>query len=114
MVAIEELEELPEPRDILELQDGQSIDLTPLRYAVYKFTIHPVFEGIRTTKVIRAVRIWVPREEKPFGAPYWDITPSLLTAELVTILPKVIEMKKRLRIQARGKAPKKRFSVTII
>jgi hypothetical protein len=65
-------------------------------------------------RVIKAMRVYVPRGDKPIGVDYWDITSQLLVAHLEGILKSVGRLPIRVRVKAFGWAPKKRFSVEVL
>jgi hypothetical protein len=105
---------LPGPYEILELADGQSIEFSVLRYEVGSVVIHPRWAPPGTERVIKAMRVYVPRSDKPIGVDYWDITSQLLVAHLEGILKSVGRLPIRVRVKAFGWAPKKRFSVEVL
>lgn len=104
--------ELPGPYEILELSDGESKTLTILKYQEGTITIHPRYLPAGTAKVVRALRVYVPRSEKPTGTDYWDITSQTLVYTLLPFLRSKIP--RRIKITAHGYAPKKRYSLEVI
>lgn len=100
---------LPPPYELLELRDGESKDLTGLGSDKGKMTIK--VEGV--DKVIDALRVFVPRVEKPAGRPYWDITSTTLIADVEPKLGRILdEGRIRIRIKAFGSGKRKRFTVS--
>jgi hypothetical protein len=108
------LKPLPGPYEILELADGQSLEFTILRYEIGSLTIHPRWMPPGSEKAIRAMRVYVKREDKPVGVDYWDLTSQLLVAHLQGILGSVPKLPVRVRVKAFGWAPKKRFTVEVL
>ena len=108
------MEELPPPYEILELADRQSIEFTPLKWVRGIIKIKPRYPGAPPEKVVRAIRIYVPRSEKPVGPDYWDITPATLVYQLWGILSSPPPVPFKIRITAFGVAPKKRFMIEVI
>lgn len=110
----EKLPQIPPPHEILELADGQEIVFTVQDYMVGRMTIEPRWPGAPKEKTIVAIRVFVPPEEKPVGPPYWDITPSTLVFQLLSILPNIEKGRTKIRIKAFGERPRKRFMVEVI
>jgi hypothetical protein len=108
------LKPLPGPYEILELADGQSLEFTILRYEIGSLTIHPRWMPPGAEKAIKAMRVYVRREDKPVGVDYWDLTSQLLVAHLQGILGSVPKLPVRVRVKAFGWAPKKRFTVEVL
>jgi hypothetical protein len=105
---------LEPPAEILELGDRQIVEFHVLKYQLGDMKIKPRYPGAPQEKVVRTLRLWVPPEDKPVGVPYWDITSQTLIAQLVPLLDQAIKEKKKIRIQAFGVAPSKRFTVTVL
>jgi len=106
--------ELEGPFELLDLRDRQSLVLTVLDYKLGITTIHPRYPGGPLEKQIRVLRVHVPREEKAAGVAYWDLTSQTLIAQLLPFLPDLKARKGKVRIQAFGMAPSKRFSVELL
>ena len=104
---------LPEPYEIWEIGDGESMEIEVLRYEVGKMIIHPKWPGAPAEKEIRVVRVYVAREKKPYGPDYWDITPTTLIYDLLPKLEAWRLWPAKLKITAAGKAPRKRFTVDV-
>ena len=70
------METLPGPFEILELEDRGTLTTRVLKWKVGEVEIHPAYkpEG----KMIMALRIEVPEEDKEFFPYYWDITSQTL------------------------------------
>ena len=108
------LKPLPGPYEILELSDGQSIEFSIVRYETGLVTIRPRYLPVGQEKTIKAMRVYVRREDKPVGVDWWDITSQLLVAHLEGILKNAPKLPVRVRIKAFGYAPKKRFQVEVL
>jgi len=74
----------------------------------------PIRPGDRAEEqLIPALRVWVPLEDKPAGAPYWDVTGSRIIAQLRPLLPKVRDAGVFLHIVQNGEGPRSSYSVTV-
>src|SRR5574341_2460630 len=125
--------ELPRPYDILELGDGQRIALRIRGWSEGTIRIFPAdWESrvnadlrrgaidqaqaaalLRDGKPILSLRVVVAPGEKPTGMPYWDITSTMLAAQLRPYLEQAGYQAKTFTIQAAGVAPRKRFSLAV-
>ena len=97
--------------ELLELTDGQTIELHITKWERGTLTIYPPWkpEG----KEIKVLRVWVPEAEKVTGPPYWDISSQTLTAQLLPELEKPTFRAMTFVITKYGVAPKARFSVAV-
>ncbi len=102
---------LPGPLEILELEDRQSVELRVIRAEVGETTIHPRYAGAPESKVVTVLRLHVPREAKPAGVPYWDLTAGSAVAQAQPFVVPTPPGGVTLRIVAFGAGPKKRYSV---
>ena len=105
------METLPGPFEIFELGDGDTLTTRVLKWQVGEVEIHPAYkpEG----KMIMALRIEVPEEDKEFFPYYWDITSQTLLAQLVPHLEQPGFERKTFRITKHGVAPRARFSLEV-
>ena len=108
------LVELPGPFEILELRDGQSIVLRVVDWRLGLMKIHPRFAGAPAEKVIKVLRLYVPRDVKPVGPDYWDITAQTLIYQLLPFLQDPRFRERTFKITAYGVAPRKRFTVEVL
>jgi len=106
--------QLAGPYEILELRDGESKELTILKYESGTVIIHPRYPGAPTSKEISAIRLYVPQAEKPAGVPYWDVTSQTLIAQLKPFLEEIPEKGLRIRLTAHGIAPSKRYTLELV
>jgi len=97
--------------EILELVDGGTITLHPQRWLLGRATIHPGYAD--RPKVIRALRIWIPRREKPIGPDYWDITSQTLIYQILPYLERPDYRTRTFRITKHGVAPRARFTLEV-
>jgi len=81
-----------------------------LRWEEGELTIRP--PSAPQGKVVPAIRIWVPRGDKPTEPPYWDITATTTHPTLAAILDGIIARGSWLHIQKFGVAPRARFTVS--
>ena len=109
---MEELKELPGPYEILDLRDGESIDLRVERWELGKMRIRVRRTG--EEKEIIALRVYVPPELKPTLPHYYDITANTLRAGLLPYLEKPDYRRYIFRITKIGVAPTARFMLEVI
>ena len=103
---------LPQPFEILELNDGQSITLTIESWEEGEAIIHPRYkEG---SKRIKVLRVTVPQAEKEFFPHYWDITAITAVAQLKPLLEAELHKRRKFRITKHGVAPKARFTIETV
>ena len=114
MAELERLKELEPPYEILELKPGETKTFTVIDWQLGKITIHPRWPGAPKEKTVRAIRLFVPPEEKPLFPHYYDATAGTLVPQLWTILREAGVPPNRvvLTITKVGAAPKARFSVS--
>jgi len=105
---------LPGPYEILELNDGQKIDLKPVRWEIGTMSIKARWTGAPAEKEILVLRLHMQPKDKPVGIPYWDLTAQTLIAQLRPLLETRLYETKIIRITAHGEAPRKRFTVETI
>ncbi len=98
--------------EILELQDGESMDLKVVEYELGEMIIHPR-QG-PPDKRIRALRLHVRQEDKPTGPPYWDVTGQTLIEQLLPYLKRPDFRALTFRVTKYGVAPKARFQLQIV
>lgn len=110
----EEIEGLPTvsgPYEILELADGQTLELEVEEWKVGKMLLTPKSTGVE--KVIKVLRVWVPKEKKDFFPYYWDITSQTLIAQLEPHLSRSDLRKYKYAITKHGVAPRARFTLEV-
>jgi hypothetical protein len=103
--------QLPKPAEILELQDGQSVDLLVKDFIDGTMTIQPNYPGAPPTKEVEAVRMMLADGVDTVGLPYWDATAGSLVYWLRAVRDSYNERPIRLRIKAIGAGAKKRYQV---
>lgn len=103
---------LEPPYEILDLADGESAEFRILRYQRGEVTIQTRLEP--QGKTVPVIRVWVPPEDKPLGAPYWDITSRTLQARLEPVLDMLVVRRQWIRITKHGVAPTARHSVEFL
>ena len=107
-----DLKELPGPYEILELNDGQTLELQIKSYSTGSVTIYPAHAP--GGKVIAALRLHVSKRYKPYFPWYWDVTSKFLVAQLLGYLEAGDFQNKRFVITKHGTAPKARFELQVI
>ena len=112
MEPLEKLSTLPEPYEVLDMLPGEIQELTIEGWEMGKIFIRPAYapEG----KWIPGLRVLVPKETKPAGLPYFDITSKTLQTQLLSALGPVIVTPRRVRITKYGRAPHARFMLEVI
>lgn len=81
---LDQLDRMPEPFELLEWSDGQTMDLRIESWSLGKALIHP--RDGRPAKEVPVLRVHVPAGDKPTLPGYWDITSKHLIAGLVGYL----------------------------
>jgi len=107
----EELRPLPEPHEILELADGETVVLRIISWERGSMVIHPRYAGAPAEKTIPALRVHVPETVKPYPPRYWDITAKTLQWQLLPLLTEPGYENYEYVITAHGVAPRKRFTL---
>jgi len=108
------LQVLPEPYEILELRDGESVRLRTSAYVLGRMSIKPRYPGAPETKVIQALRLQLPAGVKTVGPPFWDVTSQTLIAQLRPHLEDLVRSGREFTITAHGEAPRKRFTLELL
>lgn len=99
------------PYELLELADGASLRIHVERWEEGTAPVTP--RDGRPAKVVRALRLHVPRSEKALFPFYWDLTSQRLIAQLLPMLPGIRDGKRLLRITKRGTGPSAGFEVEV-
>jgi len=110
----EKVAELPEPFEILELRDGESVRLKASGYALGRMSIKPRYPGAPESKEIQALRLRLPAGVKTVGPPFWDVTSQTLIAQLKPHLEDLVRTGREFKITAHGEAPRKRFELELL
>lgn len=103
---------LPGPFEILELPGGQPVEFTIVDKLLGDMVIHPRGVGAPAEKIIRGLRIHTAPGPGTSSIGYWDVTAGTLIVQLLPLLAGTPPAKVRVKIEATGVAPAKRFSVT--
>jgi len=107
----EELETLPGPYEIFEMEDGETRVLRIQSYA--QGTIRIQTSEVPEGKEVNALRIYVGPSVKPIGVNWWDITSQTLIAQLMPYLEAPRYTTKEFTIKKYGVRPKARFTVEV-
>lgn len=105
--------ELPAPMEFLELSNGGSASFHVEGYELGETMISPRRSQDQRIAVVQCLRLYVPRDEKPIGVPWWDITAMGCIAQLMPLLEDIIKRKKRVTLTAHGFGTSKRFSISV-
>lgn len=108
---VETLDPLPEPFEMLELVDGQEIELRILSWTIGKAKITP--RDGRPAKEVQILRVEVSTAAKPTLPPYWDISSKHLEAGLLGHLEQEGFTDKIFIIKRFGEGPKARFTLDV-
>lgn len=103
---------LEPPVELLDLADGASETFRVLRWERGEIEIRP--RHAPAGRIITAVRLHVPPEDKPAGAPYWDATAGNLIARLLPVLDELVTTGQRIRVTKRGTPPSARHEVAFL
>jgi len=110
--ALDSLEPMSEPFEILELRDGETAVLVPVRWELGKATITP--RDGRPPKEIRVLRVHVDPADKPTVPAYWDITSQHLIAALLPYLEQMPGHRWRFTIRKHGWDARARFRLEAV
>lgn len=102
------------PYELLDLRDGQTLELAVIAWHEGEVLIHPRYPGAPESKLIVALRVLVAAGTKPMGPPYWDITSQTLVATIRPLLAAAKTLPFKCRLTAHGVAPSKRYSLDIL
>jgi len=103
---------LEPPAELLDLEDGQSRTFRILRWEQGDLEIRP--RAAPAGKIVTAIRMWVPPEDKPAGAPYWDATAGNLVARLKPMLEELVDSGRPIRVTKEGTPPVARHRVDFL
>lgn len=104
---VDQLEDMPEPFEILEMEDGQTKTLRVVKYREGRMWLEP--RDGRPRKQVQVLRVWVPPTDKPTIPPYWDITAKHLINGLLGYLETRGAGTHEFTITKQGKPPVARF-----
>lgn len=102
---------LSDPAELLEIEDGQTVELRVQRGEFDQLFIKP--ERNKNGEVVPALRLHVVPGSKQFDPQYWDITSKRLMAQLRPILSAPGVERKTIRVTAHGRKPDKHFTVEV-
>jgi len=106
-----ELPVLEPPYEILEMRAGEIVKLRVLKYGVGTIEIKPRYPRAPPRKIVKAIRIWVPKELKRTVPYYFDLTAGTLVAGVLPLLEKGLHKENLICIRKVGYPPKARFEV---
>lgn len=109
---LEDLDELAGPYEIMELRDGERIDLHVERFELGRAEIRP--RDGRPPHEVPFLRVFVPAADKVELPRYWDITAKHLIAGMLGYLDAGIRAGRTFRITKHGKAPRARFTLDVL
>lgn len=98
--------------ELLDLTDGGSETFRVLRWEKGELEVRP--RAAPAGKIVTAIRMHVPPEDKPSGAPYWDATAGNLVARLLPTLDGVVASGRPIRVTKHGIPPFARHEVTFL
>ena len=102
---------LPGPIEILELRDGGMLRTRILDWTLDEMVIQP--RDGSPEKLVKALRINVPKDDKEFFPWYWDITGLTLIAQLLPFLEAGGKINQTFTITKHGVAPRARFTLEV-
>ena len=104
--------EIPGPLDLLDLANGQSVTFRILKAERGETRIETRLEP--QGKVVPVLRLHVPPEDKPMGAPDGGVTALTLQARLEPIMMELIASGRRLKVTKFGTPPAARHQVDFL
>ena len=104
---------LPDPSDILDLADGQSITLKITSWEEGWTVIHPKYPGAPESQRINVLRVHVPPPYKETVPDYWDITATRLIAGMKPYLTRPGFETLTFTITKHGIRPTARFTLKV-
>ena len=102
---------LPEPYELMDLQDREQVLFRVTRYEEGEVPIKTTDEP--GGKIVHGCRVRVPREDKPIGVPYYDITSKTLCAQIEPMLRDPVQVKRWFLVRAHGVRPRKRYRLEV-
>jgi len=112
LAPVDELEIIPEPYELLDMVDGQTVTLRPQSWDLGKCLIHP--RDGRDPRWVPCLRVAIPAEDKATIPLYWDITSKHLIAGLLGYLESGPASRHSFKITKHGKPPMARFTLEAI
>ena len=109
---VADLDELAGPYEIMELHDGQTIDLHVESFELGRAEITP--RDGRPPHEVPFLRVHVPAADKIELPHYWDITAKHLIAGLLGYLDAGLRAGRTFKITKHGKAPRARFTLEVL
>jgi|SRR5882672_901354 len=100
------------PYDILELRPEGELVTRVTAYEEGPVTVTP--RDGRPPKVVQAVRLYVPREDKQTEPPWWDVTSQTLKPTLISLATLAAGTGRWLRIHKYGAGAGARFSAELL
>jgi|SRR6266496_1604633 len=100
------------PYDILELRPEGELVTRVTQFEVGPVPITP--RDQRAPKVVQAVRLYVPPEDKQTEPPYWDVTAQTIRPALLTLAPLAIAQKRYLKLHKYGDGAGARFAAELL
>ncbi len=103
---------LSAPMEILELNDGESLEIHIDSWLLDQGIIRPTHAP--GGKAIDILRVYVPNTDKKTFPYYWDITGQGAIAQLKPLLESGSYKDRTFKLSASGVGPKKRYAVEVV
>ena len=100
------------PFDILELRDGGELVTRVTAVEEGPVTVTP--RDGRNPKVVQAVRLHVPPEDKQTAPDWWDVTSQSVKPNLLVVAALAVTSRRYLKMHKYGTGPGARFSVELL
>lgn len=107
--------DLPRPVDVLDLLDGEELitRVTGMAEGTVSITVRRGREA-GASKVVNAIRLYVPESDKPTVPNYWDLTSTSLAPDLRARIPAAIAGALYIKLHKYGEQPYARFSFAVM
>jgi hypothetical protein len=99
------------PSELLEMKDQEVRVLKVLSVDKGTLDIAPTYAGAPPIKTVDVRRLHVPREDKPTGPAYWDVTSATLVHQIDELERAYGPAPYVLKLTKVGVAPKARYMV---
>ena len=108
------IKRLEGPFDMLTLNDCESVILKPTEWEFGTAETSAPWRAPEAKRVIEVVRVHLAPEDKPLFPHYYDIPQRTLIPQVMAILTAGVPEGHAIKIHAVGRAPDKKFAVSLV